>query len=76
MPSSHDYIKDKRNNKIKIFVNNKFLTRDKANISVFDSGFLLGDCVLSGIRFHNNKFLFLKDHLDRLFEDDSCHLYI
>ena len=69
MPSSHDYIKDKRNNKIKIFVNNKFLTRDKANISVFDSGFLLGDGVWSGIRFHNNKFLFLKDHLDRLFDD-------
>ena len=69
MPSSHDYIKDKRNNKIKIFVNNKFLTRDKAQISVFDSGFLLGDGVWSGIRFHNNKFLFLKDHLDRLFDD-------
>ena len=69
MPSSHDYINDKRNNKIKIFVNNKFLTRDKANISVFDSGFLLGDGVWSGIRFHNNKFLFLKDHLDRLFDD-------
>ena len=69
MPSSHDYIKDKRNKNIKIFINNKFYTRDKAKISVFDSGFLLGDGVWSGIRYHNNKFLFLKDHLDRLFDD-------
>ena len=69
MPSSHDYIKDKRNKNIKIFVNNKFYTRDKAQISVFDSGFLLGDGVWSGIRYHNNKFLFLKDHLSRLFDD-------
>ena len=69
MPSSHDFIKDKRNNNIKIFINNKFYKRDKAKISVFDSGFLLGDGVWSGIRYHNNKFLFLKDHLNRLFDD-------
>ena len=69
MPSSHDYIQDKRNKNIKIFINNKFYLRDNAKISVFDSGFLLGDGVWSGIRFHNNKFLFLKDHLYRLFDD-------
>ena len=69
MPSSHDYIKDKRNRNIKIFINNKFYLREKAKVSVFDSGFLLGDGVWSGIRFHNNKFLFLRDHLNRLFED-------
>ena len=69
MPSSHDYIKDKRNKNIKIFINDKFYRRDKARISVFDSGFLLGDGVWSGIRYHNNKFLFLKDHLNRLFDD-------
>ena len=69
MPSSHDYIKDKRNRNIKIFINNKFYQREKANVSVFDSGFLLGDGVWSGIRFHNNKFLFLNDHLNRLFDD-------
>ena len=69
MPSSHEFIKDKRNNNIKIFINNKFYKRDNAKISVFDSGFLLGDGVWSGIRYHNNKFLFLKDHLDRLFDD-------
>ena len=69
MPSSHDYIKDKRNKKIKIFINNKFYSRDNAKVSVFDSSVILGDGIWSGIRFHNNKFLFLKDHLDRLFDD-------
>ena len=69
MPSSHDFIKDNRNKNIKIFVNNKFYTREKAKISVFDSSILLGDGIWSGIRFHNNKFLFLKEHLDRLFDD-------
>ena len=54
MPSSHDYIKDNRNKNIKIFVNDKFYTRNKAKVSVFDSGFLLGDGVWSGIRYHNN----------------------
>ena len=43
----------------KIFINNKFYSRDNAKISVFDSGFLLGDGVWSGIRYHNSKFLFL-----------------
>ena len=69
MPSSHDFIKDKRNKKIKIFINNKFFLRENAKISVFDSSVLLGDGIWSGIRYHNNKFLFLKDHLDRLFDD-------
>ena len=57
------------NKNIKIFVNDKFYKREKAKVSVFDSGFLLGDGVWSGIRYHNNKFLFLKDHLIRLFDD-------
>ncbi len=69
MTSSHDYKKDRRNDKIKIFVNGKFLDRNNAKISVFDSGFLLGDGVWSGIRLHNGKLLFLKDHLQRLYDD-------
>tara|TARA_Y100001970_G_scaffold292316_1_gene433111 strand:- start:18441 stop:19340 length:900 start_codon:yes stop_codon:yes gene_type:complete len=69
MASSHDYIKDKRNNNIKIYVNGKFFERKNAKISVFDSGFLLGDGVWTGIRYHKNKFLFLKEHLNRLFDD-------
>jgi branched-chain amino acid aminotransferase len=69
MPSSHDFIKDKRNKNIKIYINGKFFLREKAKISVFDSSILLGDGIWSGIRFHNNNFLFLKDHLNRLFDD-------
>ena len=69
MPSSHDFIKDKRNKNIKIYINGKFFVREKAKISVFDSSILLGDGIWSGIRFHNNNFLFLKDHINRLFDD-------
>ena len=69
MPSSHDYKKDKRNKNIKIYINGKFFLRKNAKISVFDSGFLLGDGCWSGIRLHNNKLLFLKEHIVRLFED-------
>ena len=69
MTSTHDFIKDPRNNNIRIYVNGEFFTRDKASISVFDSGFLLGDGVWSGIRFHKKKLLFIKEHLDRLFID-------
>ena len=69
MPSSHDYKKDKRNNDIKIYINGKFYIRNKATISVFDSGFLLGDGVWTGIRLHNSKLLFLKEHLNRLYDD-------
>ena len=69
MPSSHDYKKDKRNENIKIYINNKFFKRHEATISVFDSGFLLGDGVWTGIRLHNNKLLFLNEHLKRLYDD-------
>ena len=69
MTSSHDYKKDRRNDKIKIFVNGKFLDRNNAKVSVFDSGFLLGDGVWSGIRLHNGRLLFLTEHLQRLYDD-------
>ena len=69
MPSSHDYKKDIRNNNIKIFINGKFYLRNNAKISVFDSSVILGDGIWSGIRLHNKKLLFLKEHLVRLFED-------
>ena len=69
MPSSHDYKKDKRNKSIKIFINNKFYSRNNAKISVFDSSVLLGDGCWDGIRLHNKKLLFLKEHLNRLYDD-------
>ena len=59
---------DKRNEDIKIYINGEFFHRDKAKISVFDSGFLLGDGIWEGIRLVNNSWLFLDEHLDRLYE--------
>ena len=64
---THDYVEDVRNLEILIYINGKFYPRQDASISVFDSGYLLGDGVWEGIRFHNGKFLFLDQHLERLF---------
>ena len=59
---------DKRNKDIKIYINGSFYKREDAKISVFDSGFLLGDGIWEGIRLVNNTWMFLDAHLDRLFE--------
>ena len=66
MPVNKDT--DKRNQNIKIYINGLFYDRDDAKISVFDSGFLLGDGIWEGIRLVNNSWVFLDEHLDRLFE--------
>ena len=67
MASTHDYIDDKRNNNIQVYINGKFYHRAKANISVMDSGFLLGDGVWEGIRLYNNALIHIEDHLSRLY---------
>ena len=59
---------DERNKNIKIYINGSFFNREDAKISVFDSGFLLGDGIWEGIRLINNEWMFLDEHLDRLFE--------
>lgn len=69
--STHKYLHDNRNDQILIYVNGEILLRDKAKISVFDSGFLLGDGVWEGIRFHNKHLVFIQEHLDRLFHGAS-----
>jgi len=69
--STHKYLHDNRNDQILIYVNGEILPRDKAKISVFDSGFLLGDGVWEGIRFHNKHLVFIQEHLDRLFHGAS-----
>ena len=56
MPSTHDYVDDKRNKNIQIYLNGKFYPRSKANVSVMDSGFLLGDGVWEGIRLYKNTY--------------------
>ena len=65
---THSYMGDSRNAQIKVYINGEYYTRDDAKISVFDSGFLLGDGVWEGIRLYNDKLVFLDEHIDRLFE--------
>ncbi len=69
MVSSHDFVDDKRNKNIKIYINGKFYKRKDAKISVFDSSTMLGDGIWDSLRYHNNNFMFLKEHLDRLYKD-------
>lgn len=68
MASTHDYDFDSRNKDIQIYINGKFYLRSEAKISVMDSGYLLGDGVWEGIRFHNEHLVHLDRHLDRLYE--------
>ena len=63
----HSYIKDNKNKNIKIYINGEILKRDDAKISVFDSGFLLGDGIWEGIRLHNRCLVFEDEHFDRLY---------
>ena len=65
--SSHSYIHNSKNENIFININGQLFSRNKAKISVFDSGFLLGDGVWEGIRLHKSKLVFISEHLDRLF---------
>ena len=64
---SHSYIFDPRNENVHIFINGDLYPRDHARISVFDSGFLLGDGIWESIRLLNNHLVFLDEHLDRLY---------
>ena len=75
--STHSAIVDPRNENVKIYINGEFHSRENAQISVFDSGFLVGDGIWEGLRLHNGKFAFLDKHLDRLFAGASAiHLDI
>jgi branched-chain amino acid aminotransferase len=66
--SSHSYIKNDKNADVFININGKLLPRNDAKISVFDSGFLLGDGVWEGIRLHKNQLVFIDEHLERLYK--------
>jgi len=75
--STHSAIVDPRNENVKIYINGDFHSRENAQISVFDSGFLVGDGIWEGLRLHNGKIAFLDKHLDRLFAGASAiHLDI
>jgi branched-chain amino acid aminotransferase len=65
---TQEFVADARNAAILINVNGALVPRDQAVVSVFDSGFMLGDGVWEGLRLHRGKFAFLEAHLDRLYE--------
>lgn len=67
MKGTHDYQDDPRNASILIDINGELLPREKAVVSVFDSGFVLGDGVWEGLRVHQGKIVFLDEHLERLY---------
>ena len=66
--TTHQSEEDSRNKNILIYVDGKIIPREKATISVYDSGFMLGDGVWEGLRLFNGKWIFLEEHLERLFE--------
>src|SRR5512147_2449572 len=65
---THAAVPDDRNEHVLIYVNGQLVPRADAKISVFDSGFLIGDGVWEGLRLHHDKFVFLDEHLDRLWQ--------
>jgi branched-chain amino acid aminotransferase len=65
---THDHNHDSRNEQVLVYVNGELLPRAEARVSVFDSGFLMGDGVWEGLRLHNGQVPYLDAHLDRLEE--------
>jgi branched-chain amino acid aminotransferase len=65
---THEALPDRRNESVLVYINGEFYPREEAKVSVFDSGFLVGDGVWEGLRLHAGKLAFLDLHLDRLFE--------
>ena len=66
--TTHQAKDDARNADIKIYVNGEIVPRAEAKVSVYDSGFMLGDGIWEGLRLYNGKWAFLDAHMDRLFE--------
>ncbi len=71
---THDHSDAPRNAEILIWVNGGLLPRDRAVVSVFDSGFVLGDGVWEGLRVRGGHPAFLEQHLDRLYEGAAAIL--
>ena len=75
--STHSFIVNPKNEAVLININGEFFKRNEAKISVFDSGFLLGDGIWEGIRFHQSVLIHIEEHLDRLYESaKGISLYI
>lgn len=65
---THQYHDDPRNQSILININGELFPRSEAKISVFDSGFILGDGVWEGIRLHKGHLAFINMHMRRLYD--------
>jgi branched-chain amino acid aminotransferase len=66
--SIHDISADPRNANILISINGELFPREQAKVSVFDSGFILGDGVWEGLRLVNGGVPFLRQHIERIYE--------
>jgi branched-chain amino acid aminotransferase len=66
--SAQGYLPDPRNEHVLVYVNGTFVPRNEARVSIFDSGFVLGDGVWEGLRLVDGRLISLEAHLDRLFE--------
>jgi len=66
--TTHQAEEDARNDSILIYVDGKIVPKAQAVVSVYDSGFMLGDGVWEGLRLHEGTLVFLEHHLDRLWE--------
>jgi branched-chain amino acid aminotransferase len=67
MAGSQDTKPDPRNAQALVYLNGALVPRGEALVSIFDSGFALGDGIWEGLRVHKSRLLFLEPHLDRLF---------
>ncbi len=66
--STHDAAPDPRNDALMLSVNGRIVPKAEAVVSIYDAGFMLGDGVWEGIRLKNGRWVFLAEHLERLFE--------
>ncbi|MAM25689.1 MAG: aminotransferase class IV [Rhodobacteraceae bacterium] len=66
--TTHQAEEDVRNEAIQIYVDGRLVPKEVAKVSVYDSGFMLGDGVWEGLRLYEGHWAFLDAHIDRLFE--------
>ncbi len=66
--TTHQAEEDIRNESLMIYLNGKIVPKAQAVVSVYDSGFMLGDGVWEGLRLYNGTWAFIDEHMDRLFE--------
>jgi len=65
---THNALEDPRNNDILISINDQLFPRKDAKISVFDSGYLVGDGIWEALRLHHGVLVFIDDHFNRLWQ--------